>query len=108
MGLYQDPEVGSSSQARAGDAVGSLHRQYSPHGRVQGESTRPSIGVDIPVGVPEFHNKFRENNLRTISNPGIPRLDCEHGIDGAEPHTEKIKTIWAESWKLLEAEQVSV
>ena len=41
MGLYQDPE--RSSQSEAWDMDGCLHRQYSPDGRYQGESQGSSI-----------------------------------------------------------------
>ena len=44
MGLYQDPEAGSSSRSGAGDTDGCLHRRHSPDGRDQGE-IRPDISV---------------------------------------------------------------
>ena len=47
MGLYQDPEVESSSRTGAGDMVSGIHRRHSPNGRDQREGQEPCVQPDI-------------------------------------------------------------
>ena len=89
LGLYQDPEADSSSRTGAGDADDSLYRRYTPNGRDQGESQRPSIRPDIPHAMLGLHNKLGEDHFRTIPTPRVLGFCGGYHQHGAElPRTE--------------------
>ena len=93
MGIYQDLKANSSSQTGDGDMVDCTHGQYSLIGRVwrEGLSARPG------------YNKHRQAFTRTspvsrVSGPTVNDVTVQLG-----PSAEKLKKIWVECWKLLEA-----
>ena len=85
LGLYQDPEADSSSRTGAGDADDSLYRRYTPNGRDQGESQRPSIRPDIPHAMLGLHDKLGEDHFRTIPTPRVLGFCGGYHQHGAEP-----------------------
>ena len=91
LGLYQDPETGSSSRERAGDANGMLHRRHPNHGRLEGGSTRPLSRPGVPLTKPRLHNKPGEDNPGTHSVPRIPRFQSRYSKNGVNSTTRKDK-----------------
>ena len=91
MGLYQDPEAGSSSRSGVRNTDGCLHRRHSPDGRDQGESQRSSVRPDISVTVPGFHSKHGKDSVRTGPMPRVPGFHGRHHQDGAKSASSKDK-----------------
>ena len=87
LGLYQDPKADCSSRTRAGVAGSILHRRYSPHGGVQGETKRPGCWSGLPVAVSGIYHKHGEDN--TVH--GFSGFHGQHDQYGTQFTSRKIE-----------------
>ena len=107
MGLYQDLEASSGSRNGAGNAIDSIHRQYSPDGKVRGEGMGPGVRPGISTSLAGLHNKHGENNCGANTGTGVPRLNGKNNDSGTKSSTSENKEIVGGVSEIIGGEQTS-
>ena len=110
LGLYQDPKVGHGSWSRAGDALGSVHRQHLAHDGVQKESTRPGDQANSLIYLMNCL-WLMVNREKTTTEPSqtlrVPRVYGEYESNGTVSPTGEDRTNLGGVLKLLAVRQIS-
>ena len=91
MGLYQDPQAGSSSRSRARGETSDLYRRHASHGGIQGESGRSGFRSDVPPTVPRVHNKHEKIGAGPNPISRVPRLSGQLLNNGVKPPNRQTK-----------------
>ena len=104
LGLYQDPEAGTSSPSGDGGANDSVHRRHRDPGEVPGASKQPCGGIGVSLAVLGFQSKPVLNPAQVMEFLGFTvdtvQMELKLPVD-------KIKKIRVESRAILIEEQVS-
>ena len=91
MGLYQDPQAGSSSRSRAWGETSDLYRRHASHGGIQGESGRSGFRSNVPPTVPRVHNKHEKIGAGPNPISRVPRLSGQLLNNGVKPPNRQTK-----------------
>ena len=85
LGLYQDPQAGSSSPPGAGCEDGGLHRRHADPCGDQGSSTKPGRSSSLPPRGHGVHHQSEEIDIGPHSVDRLSRRDDRYPLHDHKP-----------------------